>query len=281
MVVKQCSARNVCRHRAKGGGGWVGLPGAGLARLSHVSGLGTLTPDSRTCCPGVSTLMEQTRMDMTLPTQPESLGQPQPASIGVERVLDEAKREAVELSATADQVTETAQVDEREVFALFDAMSNSTDDFRKRLADLRIGDRDTCESYLMRWACAKYSLTLIDGQRGAKFDPAPLAASLVALDIENGALDRVEFNGDKNLAAMVLQERARQDAERACDTARKAVRRAMIQLFDDPEKSPSTGKPKADEVAALMKRIIKLETESLDRLKAEIDKLDRTRASSK
>jgi hypothetical protein len=215
------------------------------------------------------------------PTQPESLGQPQPASIGVERVLDEQTREAVELSATADQILETAQVDEREVFALFDAMSNSTDDFRKRLADLRIGDRDTCESYLMRWACAKYSLTLIDGQRGAKFDPAPLAASLVALDIENGALDRVEFNGDKNLAAMVLQERARQDAERACDTARKAVRRAMIQLFDDPEKSPSTGKAKADEVAALLKRIAKLETESLDRLKAGLDKIERDRAASK
>jgi len=215
------------------------------------------------------------------PTQPESLGQAQPTSVGVERVLDESKREAVELSATADQILETAQVDESAVFALFDAMSNSTADFRKRLADLRIGDRDTCESYLLRWACAKYSLTLTDGQRGVKFDPAPLAASLVALDIENGALDRVEFKGDKNLAAMVLQERARQDAERACETARKAVRRAMIQLFDDPEKAPSTGKAKADEVAALMKRIVKLETESLDRLKAEIEKLDRTRASSK
>jgi hypothetical protein len=228
-------------------------------------------------------MMSKTAMKTapTAPTAPETLGQPQPTSVGVERVLDESKREAVELSATADQVLATAQVDERAVFQLFDDMSNSTDDFRKRLADLRIGDRDTCESYLMRWACAKYSLTLIDGQRGAKFDPAPLAASLVALDIENGALDRVEFNGDKNLAAMVLQERARQDAERACDTARKAVRRAMIQLFDDPEKPASTGKPKADEVAALMKRIIKLETESLDRLKAEIDKLDRTRASSK
>jgi hypothetical protein len=215
------------------------------------------------------------------PTQPESLGQPQPASIGVERILDESKREAVELSATADQILETAQVDEREVFALFDAMSNSTDDFRKRLAELRIGDRDTCESYLLRWACAKYSLTLTDGQRGVKFDPAPLAASLVALDIENGALDRVEFNGDKNLAAMVLQERARQESERACDTARKAVRRAMIQLFDDPEKAPSTGKAKADEVAALLKRIAKLETESLDRLKAGLDKIERDRAASK
>ena len=217
----------------------------------------------------------------TAPTAPESLGQPQPASIGVERVLDEQHREAVELSATADQVIETAQVDERAVFQLFDDMSMSNEDFRDRLKALRIGDRDTCESYLLRWACAKYSLTLIEGQRGAKFDPAPLAASLVALDIENGALDRVEFKGDKNLAAMVLQERARQDSERACDTARKAVRRAMIQLFDDPEKAPSTGKAKADEVAALMKRIVKLETESLDRLKAEMEKLDRTRASSK
>ena len=280
MVTKQCSARSVCRHRAKGGGGWVGSPGAGLARKSHISGLGTLAPTRghvvREFQPDGAN-----EMDMTLPTKPESLGQPQPTSTGVERVLDESKREAVELSKTADQVLNTAQVDERAVFQLFDDMSNSTDDFRKRLADLRIGDRDTCESYLMRWACAKYSLTLIDGQRGAKFDPAPLAASLVALDIENGALDRVEFGGDKNLASMVIQERARQEAERACDTARKAVRRAMIQLFDDPEKSPSTGKAKADEVAALMKRIVKLETESLDRLKAEMEKLDRTRASSK
>jgi hypothetical protein len=215
------------------------------------------------------------------PTQPESLGQPQPASIGVERVLAESKREAVELSATAEQVIETASVDERAVFELFDAMSNSTADFRTRLAELRIGDRDTCESYLMRWACAKYSLTLTDGQRGVKFDPAPLAASLVALNIENGALDRVEFNGDKNLAAMVLQERARQDAERTCETARKAVRRAMTQLFDDPEKTGSTGKAKSDEVAAILKRIMKLETESLDRLKIGLEKIERDRAASK
>jgi uncharacterized small protein (DUF1192 family) len=80
---------------------------------------------------------------------------------------------------------------------------------------------------------------------------------------------------------MTIQEKARQDAETTCESARKAVRRAMIQLFDDPEKSPSTGKAKADEVAALMKRIAKLETESLDRLKAEMEKLDRTRSSSK
>jgi hypothetical protein len=220
-------------------------------------------------------------MDMTLPTKPESLGQPQPASIGVERVLDESKREAVELSATADQVLATAQVDEREVFALFDAMSNSTADFRHRLAALRIGDRDTCESYLLRWACAKYSLTLTDGQRGVKFDPAPLAASLVALDIENGRLDDPGFNGDHNLAAMVLQEQARITAERTCETARRAVRRALTQLFDDEEKGNATKRAKSDEVAALMKRIMKLETESLDRLKAEIEKLDRTRASSK
>jgi len=220
-------------------------------------------------------------MDMTLQTKPEHLGQAQPASIGVERVLDEAKREAVELSATADQVLNTAQVDERAVFALFDDMSTSTDDFRERLAALRIGDRDTCESYLMRWACAKYSLTLTSGQRGEKFDPAPLAASLVALDIENGALDRVEFNGDRNLAAMVLQERARQDAERACETARKAVRRALVQLFDDPEKGSATKRAKSDEVAALLKRIAKLESESLYRLKAGVEKIERDRAASK
>jgi hypothetical protein len=223
-------------------------------------------------------------MDMTIPAQPaqpETAGQPAPTSIGIERVLNERDRVAVELSETADQVIETASVDEREVFALFDAMSNSTADFRDRLAELRIGDRDTCESFLLRWACAKYSLTLIDGQRGAKFDPAPLAASLVALDIERGALDRVEFNGDKNLAAMVLQERARQDAERTCESARKAVRRALIQLFDDEEKGSATKRAKSDVVEKLLKQIAKLDTESLDRLKAGLDKIERDRASSK
>ena len=215
------------------------------------------------------------------PTQPESLGQPQPASIGVERVLDEAKREAVELSATADQILETAQVDERAVFQLFDDMSMSNEDFRDRLKALRIGDRDTCHSYLMRWACAKDGLTLIDGQRGAKFDPAPLAARLAAAVIQNGGLNDPGFGGDQHLAAMTIQEKARQDAETTCESARKAVRRAMIQLFDDPEKAPSTGKPKADEVAALLKRIAKLETESLDRLKAGLDKIERDRAASK
>jgi len=215
------------------------------------------------------------------PTQPESLGQPQPASIGVERVLSEEKREAVELSKTADQVLATAQVDERAVFALFDAMSNSTADFRKRLADLRIGDRDTCHSYLMRWACAKDGLTLIEGQRGAKFDPAPLAARLAAAVIQNGGLNDPGFGGDQHLAAMTIQEKARQDAETTCESARKAVRRAMIQLFDEPEKAPSTGKAKSDEVAALLKRIAKLETESLDRLKVGLDKIERDRAASK
>ena len=214
--------------------------------------------------------------DPTAPTAPTA-----PTSIGVERVLDESKREAVELSATADQVTETAQVDERAVFALFDDMSTSTDDFRDRLKALRIGDRDTCESYLMRWACANYGLTLTDGQRGVKFDPAPLAASLVAVAMENGELDDPGFNGDKNLAAMTIQERSRQYAERQCETARRAVRRALVQLFDDPEKAAATGKAKADEVAALLKRIAKLETESLDRLKAGLDKIERDRAASK
>jgi len=204
-----------------------------------------------------------------------------PTSIGVERVLDESKREAVELSKTADQVLNTAQVDERAVFALFDAMSNSTADFRDRLKALRIGDRDTCHSYLMRWACVKDGLTLIDGQRGAKFDPAPLAARLAATAIENGGLTDPGFGGDQHLAAMTIQEKARQDAETTCESARKAVRRAMIQLFDDPEKAPSTGKAKADEVAALLKRIAKLETESLDRLKAGLDKIERDRAASK
>ena len=217
----------------------------------------------------------------TAPTAPESLGQAQPTSVGVERVLDESKREAVELSATADQVIETAQVDERAVFQLFDDMSMSNEDFRDRLKALRIGDRDTCESYLLRWACANYGLTLTDGQRGVKFDPAPLAASLVAVAVENKGLDHPDFGGDQHLAIMTIQERSRQYAERQCDTARRAVRRALVQLFDDPEKAAATGKAKADEVAALMKRIVKLESESLDRLKAEIDKLDRTRAASK
>jgi uncharacterized small protein (DUF1192 family) len=156
----------------------------------------------------------------------------------------------------------------------------SNEDFRDRLRDLRIGDRDTCESYLLRWACAKYSLTLSEGQRGAKFDPAPLAARLAAAVIQNGGLDDPGFGGDQHLAAMTVQEKARQEAERACDTARRAVRRAMVQLFDEPEKSAGT-RAKSDEVAALMKRIVKLETESLDRLKAEMEKLDRTRAASK
>jgi hypothetical protein len=220
-------------------------------------------------------------MDMTLPTKPESLGQPQPTSTGVERVLDESKREAVELSTTANQVLATAQVDERAVFALFDDMSTSTADFRKRLADLRIGDRDTCESYLLRWACAKYGLTLTDGQRGVKFDPTPLAARLAATVIENGGLTDPGFGGDQHLAAMTIQEKARQDAETTCESARKAVRRAMIQLFDDPEKTGSAGKAKSDEVARLLKAIAKLETESLYRLKAGVEKIERDRAASK
>jgi hypothetical protein len=223
----------------------------------------------------------KTKTAPTAPTaQPETTGQPAPTSIGIERVLDESKREAIELNAIADHVIETASVDEREVFALFDAMSNSTADFRDRLRDLRIGDKDTCESYLLRWACAKYSLTLIDGQRGAKFDPAPLAANIAALAIQNGALDDPGFDGDQHLAAMTVQEKARQDAERACDTARKAVRRAMIQLFDDPEKSASA-RAKSDIVEKLLKQIAKLETESLDRLKAGLDKIERDRAASK
>ena len=219
-------------------------------------------------------------MDMTTPALPENLGQPQTASIGIERVLDEAKREAVELSATADQILETAQVDERAVFQLFDDMSNSTQDFRDRLRELRIGDRNTCESYLLRWACAKYGLTLTDGQRGAKFDPAPLAANIAALAIQNGALDDPGFDGDQHLAAMTVQEKARQDAERTCETARRAVRRALIQLFDDPEKSASA-RAKSDIVEKLLKQIAKLETESLERLKIGVEKIERERASSK
>ena len=223
----------------------------------------------------------KTKTAPTAPTAPTDATPTAPTSIGVERVLDEAKREAVELSATADQVIETAQVDERAVFQLFDDMSMSNEDFRDRLKALRIGDRDTCHSYLMRWACANYGLTLIEGQRGAKFDPAPLAASFVAVAVENKELEHPDFGGDQHLAIMTIQERSRQYAETTCESARKAVRRAMIQLFDDPEKSSSTGKAKSDEVAALLKRIAKLETESLDRLKIGLDKIERDRAASK
>ena len=283
-----------CAEQCSGGrgaspphrGGW-GMGGVGTKTAWYP--VGRPMPDSPTWCRRVSTLgddeMSKTKTAPTAPTatptQPESLGQPQPASIGVERVLDEQTREAVELSATADQILETAQVDEREVFALFDAMSNSTADFRARLADLRIGDRDTCRSYLMRWGCARYGLTTRDGQRGEMFDEAPYAASLVAQAVKDGALADPGFKGDAVLGMMTIQAACAEKAKTHVKTASQAVLRAMNMLFDPVERVASGGKPKADEVAALMKRIVKLETESLDRLKAEIDKLDRTRASSK
>ena len=189
---------------------------------------------------------------------------------------------AVVLDEAAESITDSAQVNEREVFALFDTMSNATMAARDAIRDLRIADRDTCLSFLQRWACTRYGLTLTEGQRGSKFDPNPLAAQISARKIVNGEPAKLvaDHNLDPHLAVMTIQASALKEAETQCDSAAKQVRRMLNQLFDEPEKNPS-GKAKTDEIAALLKRIAKLESDSLNRLEIGIDKIKRERNASK
>lgn len=189
---------------------------------------------------------------------------------------------AVALDQVAESVTDSAQVNEREVFALFDSMSNATMAARDAIRDLRIADRDTCQSFLQRWACTRYGLTLVEGQRGSKFDPNPLAAQISARQIVNGAPAKLveEFGMDAHLAVMAVQQSALKEAEKQCESAAKQVRRMLNQLFDEPEKQTG-GKAKTDPVAKLLAQIAKLETDSLNRLEIGIDKIKRERNASK
>jgi len=188
---------------------------------------------------------------------------------------------AVALDQAAESIVDSAQVDERAIFALFDTMSNATQAARSSIRDLRIADRDTCLSFLQRWACVRYGLTLTEGQRGSKFDPNPLAAQISARDIVNGEPARLvaEHGMDAHLAVMAVQQAALKTAEKCCESAAKQVRRMLNDLFDEPEKQ-SGGKPKTDEVARLLKAIAKLESDSLNRLESGIDKIKRERNAS-
>jgi hypothetical protein len=189
---------------------------------------------------------------------------------------------AVALDQAAESIVDSAQVDERAIFALFDTMSNATQAARDKIRDLRIADRDTCLSFLQRWACTRYGLTLTEGQRGSKFDPNPLAAQISARDIVNGEPARLvaEHGLDPHLAVMAVQQAALKQAETQCDSAARQIRRMLNDLFDEPEKNPS-GKAKQDEVARLLKAIAKLESDSLNRLESGIDKIKRERNASK
>jgi hypothetical protein len=189
---------------------------------------------------------------------------------------------AVALDQAAEQIVDSAQVDERAIFALFDTMSNATQAARDQIRDLRIADRDTCHGFLQRWACVRYGLTLTEGQRGSKFDPNPLAAQISARDIVNGEPARLvaEMGMDAHLAVMAVQQAALKTAEKCCDSAARQIRRMLNDLFDEPEKNPS-GKAKQDEVARLLKAIAKLESDSLNRLESGIDKIKRERSASK
>jgi hypothetical protein len=189
---------------------------------------------------------------------------------------------AVALDQAAESIVDSAQVDERAIFALFDTMSNATQAARDQIRDLRIADRDTCLSFLQRWACVRYGLTLIEGQRGSKFDPNPLAAQISARAIVNGEPARLvaDHGMDPHLAVMAVQQAALKQAETQCDSAARQIRRMLNDLFDEPEKNPS-GKAKQDEVARLLKAIAKLESDSLNRLESGIDKIKRERNASK
>jgi len=195
---------------------------------------------------------------------------------------NEATALAVALDQAAEQIVDSAQVDERAIFALFDTMSNATQAARDKIRDLRIADRDTCLSFLQRWACVRYGLTLTEGQRGSKFDPNPLAAQISARDIVNGEPARLvtDHGMDPHLAVMAVQQAALKTAEKCCESAAKQVRRMLNDLFDEPEKQ-SIGKAKQDEVARLLKAIAKLESDSLNRLESGIDKIKRERNASK
>jgi hypothetical protein len=189
---------------------------------------------------------------------------------------------AVALDEAAESVVDSAQVNERAVFALFDTMSNATQAARDQIRELRIADRDTCQSFLQRWACTRYGLTLVEGQRGSKFDPNPLAAQISARKIVNGEPAKIvaEFGMDAHLAVMAVQQAALKEAETQCESAAKQVRRMLDNLFDPPEKQPS-GKAKTDPVAKLLAQIAKLESDSLNRLEVGIDKIKRERTASK
>ena len=189
---------------------------------------------------------------------------------------------AVVLDAAAESITDSAQVNERAVFELFDSMSNATQAARDAIRELRIADRDTCHSFLQRWACTRYGLTLVEGQRGSKFDPNPLAAQISARKIVNGEPAKLvaELGMDAHLAVMAVQQAALKEAETQCESAAKQVRRMLNQLFDEPEKNTS-GKAKTDPVAKLLAQIAKLESESLNRLELGIDKIKRDRNASK
>jgi hypothetical protein len=189
---------------------------------------------------------------------------------------------ALVLDQVAESVTDSAQVNERAIFALFDSMSNATMAARDAIRELRIADRDTCLSFLQRWACTRGGLTLTEGQRGSKFDPNPLAAQISARKIVNGEPAKLvaEFGMDAHLAVMEVQQAALKEAETQCDSAARQIRRMLNQLFDEPEKNPS-GKAKTDEVARLLKAIAKLESESLNRLELGLDKIKRERNASK
>jgi hypothetical protein len=189
---------------------------------------------------------------------------------------------AVALDQAAESIVDSAQVDERAIFALFDTMSNATQAARDQIRDLRIADRDTCLSFLQRWACVRYGLTLIEGQRGSKFDPNPLAAQISARKIVNGEPGKLvaEHGLDPHLAVMTVQQAALKQAETQCDSAARQIRRMLNDLFDEPEKQ-SSGKAKQDEVARLLKAIAKLESDSLNRLEQGLDKIKRERNASK
>jgi hypothetical protein len=189
---------------------------------------------------------------------------------------------AAEQHEAAEQIIESAQVDEREVFSLFDSMANANDSWREQIRDLRIGDRDTCYSMLQRWACSRYGLTLTAGQRGSKFDPAPLAAQMSARAIVNGEPARLvaEQGMDAHLAVMAVQQVCLSAAERKCDSAARQIRRMLEALFDAPEKS-AAARAKTDPVAKLLAQIAKLESDALNRVEQGIDKIKRERAASK
>jgi hypothetical protein len=189
---------------------------------------------------------------------------------------------AVVLDAAAESITDSAQVNEHAVFALFDTMSNATMAARDAIRDLRIADRETCQSFLQRWACTRYGLTLTEGQRGSKFDPNPLAAQISARKIVSGEPARLvaDHNLDPHLAVMTIQALALKEAETQCDSAARQIRRMLDNLFDPPEKQPS-GKAKTDPVAKLLAQIAKLESDALNRVEQGIDRIKRERNASR
>lgn len=119
------------------------------------------------------------------------------------------------------------------VNATFDAIINDTT-YTEQLLAQGIGDKATARPFALTWAAAKYSVKLVEGQRGLSLD--------------------------KTAAKY--------------ETARKAVQRVLDVCFPAMETASEAAAPKesnqADPVAKLLKAIEKLSPDQRAKIKAAI-----------